>query len=210
MKTIIIGAGGQARIVNEILSYDRNVEVVAFVDNEKRSGKELINNVPVLGDHSVIPGLIKRGTKAAIIAVSMNDIRTAHFNKLVGMGLELINAIHPTASMAPSARVGSGVTIAMGAIISTGVNIANNVIVCTGAIIDHECIIEDNTYIGSGCSLAGGVVVKRKALVGIGSTIKELVTIGENAVVIAGSVVLEDVPDDVIVEGTPAKLVKKM
>ena len=48
MKIAIIGARGQARIVDEILSYDRNMEVVAFVDNVFRVNHELIMGVPVV------------------------------------------------------------------------------------------------------------------------------------------------------------------
>src|SRR4030042_4136060 len=124
MKIVIIGAGSQARINYEILSYHRNIEVVAFIDNVVRSGKEDIKGIPILGDHSVIPGLMKEGVRGAVIAVSMNNTREAHFKKLRGMGLELLNAIHPTASIAASVKIGHGVTIAMGAIISTGVTIA--------------------------------------------------------------------------------------
>ena len=209
MKIAIIGAGGQARIVYEILSYDRNMEVVAFVDNVARSGKENIKGIPILGGHSVLPKLIKNGVRGAIVAVSMNDIRKAHFEKLRAMGLELINAIHPTASIAPSVKVGSGTTIAIGAIISTGVNIANNVIINTGAIVDHEGNIGDHVHISSGCSLAGRVTVKKSALVGIGSVVRENVTIGENVIIGAGSVVLEDIPDNVVASGTPAKIIER-
>lgn len=209
MKIAIIGAGSQARIIYEILSYDRNIEVVAFVDNVVRSGKEDIKGIPILGDHSVIPGLMKDGVRGTIVAVSMNDIREAHFNKLQGMGLELLNAIHPTASIAASVKIGHGVTIAMGAIISPGVNIADNVIVCTGAIIDHEDEIEEHVYLGAGCSLAGRVTIKKNALIGIGSVVREELTIGENTVIGAGSVVLEDVPDNVLAAGTPAKVIEK-
>jgi sugar O-acyltransferase (sialic acid O-acetyltransferase NeuD family) len=209
MKIAIIGAGGQARIVYEILSYDRNMEVVAFVDNVVRSGKENIKGIPIVGDHSVLPELIKNGVRGTIVAVSMNDIRKAHFEKLRAMGLELINAIHPTASISPTVKLGSGVTVAIGAIISTGVNIANNVIINTGAIVDHENQIEDHVHIGSGCSLAGRVTVKKSTLVGIGSVVRENVTIGENTIIGAGSVVLEDIPDNVVASGTPAKIIEK-
>jgi len=209
MKMIVIGAGGQARIVHEILSYDRNIEITAFIDNLVRSGKEDIKGIPILGDHAVIPGFIDDGIKGTIVAISMNDIRTAHFKKLQSMGMELMNAIHPTASVASNARLGVGITIAMGAIICTGVNINNNVIISTGAIIDHENEIGENVYLGTGCSLAGRVTVKNNTLVGIGAVIKENLTIGTNSVIGAGSVVLEDVPDNVIASGTPAKVIEK-
>jgi len=208
MKIVIIGVGGQARIVYEILSYNRNVEVVAFVDNVIHGSDEHIMGIPVLGDHSVLPKLIKNGVTGAIIAIGDNNIRAAHFEKLKGMGLELVNAIHPTACIAPSAKIGSGVTVAMGAIISTGTEIRNNVIINTGAIIDHENEIEDHVHVGPGCSIAGRVTIKKGAFIGIGSVVKEYLTIGENTIIGAGSVVLEDIPDNVVAVGAPAKIIK--
>ncbi len=208
MKIFIIGAGGQARIVYEILSYDRNLEVVAFVDNVVHGNDEHIMGIPVLGDHSVIPGLVKKGVTGAIIAVGDNKIRAEHFEKLKGMGLEPMNAIHPSSIIAPSAKLGSGVTIAMGAIVSTGARIGNNVIINTGASVDHENEIEEHASIGPRCAIAGRVTIKKGAYIGIGSVVKEYLTIGENTIIGAGSVVLEDMPDNVVAVGTPAKVIK--
>lgn len=208
MKIAIIGAGGQARIVYEICSFNRNIEVVAFVDNVIHGNDEQIMGIPVVGDHSVLPRLIKDGVRGAIVAVGDNEIRAAHFEKLKGMGLEMVSVIHPTAYIAPSAKLGSGVTIAMGALISTGARIGNNVIINTGATIDHENEVEDHASIGPGCSTAGRVTIKKGAHLGIGSVVKEYVTIGENSIIGAGSVVLEDMPDNVVAVGTPAKVVK--
>lgn len=208
MKIAIIGAGGQARVVYEILSYDRNIEVVAFVDNVIHGKDERIMNILVLGDHSVLPKLLENGVRGAIVAVGDNEIRAAHFMKLKDMGLELVNAIHPTAYITPSARVGNGVTVAIGATISTGARIGNNVIINSGAIVEHENEIEDHVNIGPGCSIAGRVTIKKGAFIGIGSVVTEYLTIGENTIIGAGSVVLEDIPDNVVAVGTPAKVVK--
>ena len=50
--------------------------------------------------------------------------------------------------------------------------------------------------------------IKRNAWIGAGATILQGVTIGENAVVAAGAVVSKDVPDNTIVGGIPAKVIK--
>jgi acetyltransferase-like isoleucine patch superfamily enzyme len=52
--------------------------------------------------------------------------------------------------------------------------------------------------------------IKKNAWIGAGVTILQGVTIGENSVVAAGSVVSKDVPDNVIVGGTPAKIIKEI
>jgi acetyltransferase-like isoleucine patch superfamily enzyme len=54
------------------------------------------------------------------------------------------------------------------------------------------------------------VRIKRKAWIGAGATILPGVTIGKNAVVAAGALVSKDVPDNVVVGGTPARIIKKI
>ena len=52
--------------------------------------------------------------------------------------------------------------------------------------------------------------IKKNAWIGANATILHGVTIGENSVVAAGSVVSKDVPDNVVVGGTPAKIIKSI
>jgi acetyltransferase-like isoleucine patch superfamily enzyme len=52
--------------------------------------------------------------------------------------------------------------------------------------------------------------IKKNAWIGANATILQGVTIGENSVVAAGSVVSKDIPDNVIVGGAPAKIIKEI
>lgn len=54
----------------------------------------------------------------------------------------------------------------------------------------------------------GHVHIKKNAWIGANATILPGVTIGENAVVAAGAVVSKDVPNNTIVGGIPAKVIK--
>jgi len=56
--------------------------------------------------------------------------------------------------------------------------------------------------------MAKPVVIKRNAWIGAGATIMPGVTVGENSVVAAGAVVNKDVPDNSVVGGIPAKLIR--
>jgi len=87
-------------------------------------------------------------------------------------------------------------------------------------------IIEDNVQIAPKVSLlteghpvqpqtrqsllAKPILIKKNAWVGANATILQGVTIGENSIVAAGSVVSENVPDNVIVGGIPTKIIKKI
>jgi acetyltransferase-like isoleucine patch superfamily enzyme len=58
--------------------------------------------------------------------------------------------------------------------------------------------------------MVGHIHIMKNAWIGANVTILQGVTIGENSVVAAGSVVSKDVPDNVIVGGTPAKIIKEI
>ena len=54
------------------------------------------------------------------------------------------------------------------------------------------------------------ILIKHKAWLGAGVTVLPGVTIGENAIVAAGAVVTKNVPDNTIVGGVPAKVIRKI
>lgn len=54
----------------------------------------------------------------------------------------------------------------------------------------------------------GHIHIKKNAWIGANATILQGVTIGENAVIASGAVVSKDVPDNAIVGGIPAKIIK--
>lgn len=79
--------------------------------------------------------------------------------------------------------------------------------------------IEDNVQIGSHCSIysestidgkKGKVLIKKNAKIGSHSVVMPNTTIGENSVIGAFSFVNKDIPNNVIVFGVPAKVVKKL
>jgi acetyltransferase-like isoleucine patch superfamily enzyme len=83
----------------------------------------------------------------------------------------------------------------------------------------YGVVIEKYVQIGSHCSIysvstidesKGKVHLKRNCKIGSHSTILPGVTIGENTIIGANSLVLQDIPDNVVAFGTPAKVVRYM
>jgi|TARA_R110000796_G_scaffold13818_3_gene44546 acetyltransferase-like isoleucine patch superfamily enzyme len=56
----------------------------------------------------------------------------------------------------------------------------------------------------------GKIQIKKNVWIGANATILQGVTIGENSVVAAGAIVSKDVPDNSVVGGIPAKVIKKL
>ncbi|CAA6816172.1 MAG: O-acetyltransferase [uncultured Sulfurovum sp.] len=83
----------------------------------------------------------------------------------------------------------------------------------------YGVVLEDYVQVGSHCSLysvstidnkEGKVYLKKNCKIGSHSTVMPNVTIGQNSIVGANSLVLEDIPDNVIAFGVPAKVMRKI
>jgi len=83
----------------------------------------------------------------------------------------------------------------------------------------YGVVIEDYVQVGSHCSLysvstidnkQGKVHLKKNCKIGSHSTVMPNVTIGENSIIGANSLVLEDIPDNVVAFGVPAKVRRKI
>ena len=206
MKAIIYGAGEQGRVVLDILQ-QTGVEVIGFIDDTIEMHGKIVNGVSVLGISEISSTTVAEDV-GCIIALGNNNTRAQKYYELKKAGKKLINAIHPAATISKSTNIGSGVVIGPNSVINTDAAIGNNVIINTGAIIEHDNIIEDNTHIAPGVCLAGGVRVKNRATVGIGAVVLDDLTIGQNATIGAGAVVTKNVPDNAVVAGVPAKIIK--
>jgi len=208
MDIVIIGASGFGKMVLDI-SEQTPLKVAGFIDDDKTLHNKIIDGVSVLGGFGLLPRLIENhNIEGAIVTIGNNKIRAEFFEKLKGMGLRLVNIIHPSAVISKNAKIGDGVIIQEAAVISANTKIGSNVIIGIGATISHDSVIEDHTHVAPGAHLAGSVTVKKYADVGIGVSVIQNITIGENATVGAGAAVIRDVPDNTVVVGVPARVIR--
>ncbi|MDZ7725181.1 MAG: DapH/DapD/GlmU-related protein [candidate division KSB1 bacterium] len=126
------------------------------------------------------------------------------------------------ASVREKNEIGNDVSIGTNAVLEFGNKIGNHVRIHSLCFLEMVTI-EDHVFVGPNVVFTddphpmkcprykdclGGVTVKRLARIGANSTILPGVTIGENTLIGAGSVVTKDVPDNMVVAGAPAKIVK--
>ena len=85
-----------------------------------------------------------------------------------------------------------------------GIEIGNSV-----QIGPHVTIVTDNHDLKDRYVLrCRGVRIEDKVWIGAGATIMPGVTVGRNAVIAGGAVVTKDVPENAIVGGNPAKVIR--
>ena len=120
-------------------------------------------------------------------------------------GLRYTTLIHPTAWVSPLAQLGQGGFVGANSVIGPGARLGEHVFVNRGVTIGHDTHIGSYSRIQPGANLGGLSRIGRGVTVAIGATLLERLVIGNGAFIGAGAVVTEDVPDDVLVFGIPAK-----
>lgn len=177
-------------------------------------------------DDYVIVGVPPRKKKAGELRVTIGDnaiIRShtiIYAGNIIGDNFETGHA----AAIREKNKIGDNVSIGTHSVVEHHVRIGNGVRIHSQAFIPECSIIEDGAWIGPNvvftnvyhprCPKAKecmkGPTIRKNARIGANATLLPDIIIGENALVGAGSVVVDDVPDNMVVAGVPAKVIKRV
>lgn len=124
--------------------------------------------------------------------------------------------IEPGAILRDGVELGDNAVVMMGAILNIGARVGEGSMIDMGAVLGGRATVGRHCHIGAGAVLAGvieppsalPVVLGDNVLVGANAVILEGVQVGSGAVIAAGAVVTHDVPENAVVAGIPAKLIK--
>lgn len=201
---IIIGAGGHAKVIADIITKS-NDNLIGFLDdNLSLQGNQIYLDKKVIGTTKDID---KYKEYYFVIGIGNNSTRE---NIATNHDLKWYTAIHPSAIIANEVSIEEGSVIMAGAIINTGTKIGKHCIINTKSSIDHDNIIEDYVHISPGATLAGTVHIKEKTWVCAGTTIINNIKIAKNNIIGAGSVVIKDISEENgTYIGVPAKVLMK-
>jgi len=202
MEVVIVGAGSTAHLAISILQHDHNLAIAGCVDVKWPDQRRTMIKVPVIGDHTVLEDLYKRGVRGALVAVSDNRIREQHFYTLQKIGYELVSAVHQSAVIGSGVRLGRGLCIAEGCVISAEVSIGDNVILEAGAVIGSHAEIGPHVYLGNGSVVGSAGVVGKNCFIDVGVSIARRIVVGKNNYVPAGTSIRENVPDRLSIDET--------
>lgn len=207
---VIVGAGGHAQVVADILqlaaSSGQRVEPIGYVDdNPALAGAEFLG-LPVLGGAQALE---HANFDTLVIAIGSNATRRKLYERYAARGYRFTTAIHPSAVIARSARIGAGSVICAGAILGPGSCVGVNSIINTGSTADHHNQIGDHAHIAPGVHLGGDVIIEEGVFIGIGATVMPQRRVGRWSTVGAGGLVLRDLPAHVTAVGLPARIIRE-
>lgn len=208
-KIFVFGASGHAKVVIDIVERQGLYDIAFLIDDDPAlKGTEFYGYHVIGGKQELLE--VRDQIWSGIVAIGSNRARIAVAKWLTENRFDLVSAIHPSAQLGRGVTVDVGTVIMAGAVINSDSRIGQNVIVNTRASIDHDCTVRDGVHIAPGAILCGTVTVGAGSFVCAGATIIPNLTIGHGVIVGAGSTVIRDLPDGLIVAGSPAKVLKQL
>jgi acetyltransferase-like isoleucine patch superfamily enzyme len=140
------------------------------------------------------------------------DTKLSQFINLYGCEIGDHTKIGAFVEVQKNAKIGKNCKISSHSFVCEGVSIQDNVFVGHGVTFINDSYPRATTPTGNLQTekdwRVEPTLVKKGASIGSGATILCNLVIGENAIVGAGSVVTRDVPDNAIVAGNPARLLR--
>lgn len=156
-RLLILGAGGFGQMVKEtalLLGYNE----VVFLD-DAYNGQDSAGRCC---DYTILQEQYPK----AVAAFGNNKTRLEWTDKLMEAGYEVPAIIHPSAIVAPSAKIEPGCFIMQRAVVNTNSEIQRGALINSGAIIDHDSVVE------AGAHVCLGSIVKANCTIESGKKIE--------------------------------------
>lgn len=202
-KLIVVGAGGHAKVVTDILLAEEFYDLVGYIDNNADAE---YRGIGVIGNDADLKRIFESGVRCAFVAIGNNLLRKKLQTACKNIGFEIVNIISPRAWISPTVSIGEGNVIMTGAILHADAAIGDGCIINTNASVDHDCTIGSFTHVAPGTAISGYTTIGSNCFLGTGSRVIDKIKIGNNVVLGAGGVIIRNVRDNVKLVGVPAKI----
>ena len=204
-NVIIIGAGGHAKVIADIIEKSGD-EIVGFLDDNKELGTTVINNYKIIGDlNNRFTMAVTKKDVEFIIAIGDNRKREEISHS---PNLKFYTAIHPSAQIGLDVEIQEGTVVMANSCINSSAKIGKHCIINTGAVVEHDNIIGNYVHISPNVALGGSVKIDECTHIGIGATVKNNITVFKNCTIGAGAVVVKNIEEEGTYVGVPQKKIK--
>ena len=204
-KLLIIGAGGFGR---ELHAWARQHpdcgvrwELAGFLDDNPDALREVGDFAPV---HPLV-GHRPSADHLYLNGVAQPDLKQKLLPGLVAAGAEFLTFTHPTAKVGDRVRLGRGVVLCPGAIVTADAVLGDFVVLNLRATVGHDAVVGAWTTASAHCDITGFVRVGEGVFMGSRATIIPGRQVGDHAKIGAGAVVFTHVAPGVTVFGNPAR-----
>nr|WP_315174706.1 acetyltransferase [uncultured Flavobacterium sp.] len=209
---LIVGAKGFAKEVLEVVHQNNQTDALVFYDDVNDDvPQNLYGQFKILKNSNEAEVYFKTIDSRFTIGIGNPVLRKNLFKKFTNLGGIFSSTISSLASIGSfDVEIGEGSNVLANSIFSNSVKIGKGCIVYYNSIITHDCLIGDFVQISPSVTLLGRCSIGDFSQIGANATVLPDIKVGRNVIIGAGSVVTKDIPDNCVVLGIPAKIIKEL
>lgn len=204
-KLYVYGASGHGKVVADI-ALASGYQIHGFIDDSPSSSGKQVLGLPVLGSFEWLAKRARQCEVAVALGVGNNHARYRVAEQCRRLDIPLITLIHPSAVISSSATIGRGTVLMARVVVNAEARVGESVILNTGAIVEHDCEVGNDAHLSPNSAMGGASSLGMRSWLGMGAVIIHGVSVGANSVVGAGAVVIQNLPDNVVAVGVPARI----
>lgn len=191
-KVLILGNGGMARAMLDLLQFCGKLHVKGFLweDGDELCGLPIVNRIEAVNsDIGLVLGMM----------FPQHRIDNVH-----KWGIERFVRILD-GNISDNAVVEQGAAVVKDAYVMSMAKIEKFAHLHTHSIVGHDCVVGAYSFIGPGVILGGRSKIGTCCRIGMGARVLPDVVLEDNVTVAAGSFVTKNVKENMTVFGNPAK-----
>lgn len=194
---LILGAGGLGR---ELFFWAQaaGLKPIGFIDDNAHALEAYTGYCPIVGSVATAPL-----TAPILCGIGQNPLRIRCIETLKARGATFASCIHPTATLL-NATLGEGAIVGPYAYIGADTIIGDFLFLQMHALIGHDVRIGDFLRMDVGSFVGGYATLGNDVTLYTHAKVMPSKKVGNHVVIGAGSLLLNNLPDEVTVFGSPA------
>jgi len=207
MKDIFIfsaGPGGRDlfQLINDINLQEETWNILGYVDSDKDLQSKSFDGLEVFSPDYIqnqnldelygACGILDSGIRQKIVK-----------NEILSCGLRIPSLVHPSSAIAHDFVPREGLIVFSGVNISYNVVIEKHVLVSFNSLVGHDSKVGEYVSLLPCTTIDGKCSIGKNSILGSGSIIHPGVSIGSNVTVGIGTVILDDVENDITITQLP-------
>lgn len=213
-QVIILGGSGIGMIAASIIDRAGDAKVIGFLNDVFPVGTKIgkRKRIKVVGKTSDVHYYLEDEDCYIFIAYVGLTNEKATYERVTSLEIpreRFLSIIDPTAIIpADYCQIGRGVLFAPLAQLSPDTTISDNCIMLANSFVGHDSFLDRFAHLATNAVVGANVHVGKGVHIGSNATIREKVSIGDYSLVGIGAVVVDDVPENTIVVGNPARVLR--
>lgn len=213
-KVVILGGKGIGMIASSIIDRIGDAYVIGFLNDNVEIGTKIgkYKQIEIIGKTDDLWTYLKDDDTYVFIAYVGFKYEKKMYQRILSLNIpteKFYNVIDPS-SVIPKdyCKVGNGVLIAPYSQLSPDATISDNCMLLANSFVGHDSFLDHFAHLATNAVVGADVHVGKMVHIGSNATIRECVKIGDYSIIGGGAVVTKDVPENAIVVGNPARVLR--